>query len=85
MTVKVNSLRAESGSETAISSDKLKKISDDINEVKTKLAHSEEDNRKALNHSDEEFIKIKSDITVLKGEVGALDEDIKKLSMTAAK
>ena len=30
--------------------------------------------------NEEEIIKLRSDVTVLKGQVGALDDDIKKLS-----
>lgn len=48
--------------------------------MKKKVEQFDQENAKSSSKTDEEIIKIKSDITVLKGEVGALDDDIKKLS-----
>ena len=36
-------------------------------------------NEKAENN-EKELIKLRTDVTVLKGEVGALDDDLKKIS-----
>lgn len=85
LTVKVNSLRAKSGSETAISADRVKKLGDEISEVKQKTKKLEETVASNASRTDEEIIKIKSNMTVLKGEVGALDDDIKKLGAATNK
>lgn len=76
----MNSIRTEAGSEGAISSDRLKKLSDEIDDLNVKLKGVEEKDIENHRQNEEEIIKLRSDVTVLKGQVGALDDDIKKLS-----
>lgn len=53
--------------------------------MKNKTKQLEETISNNTNKTDEEIIKINSNITVLKGEVGALDDDIKKLGAVSHK
>ena len=80
LTVKVNSLRAEGGSDQNISNDKLKRINDEIDDLSRKIKEVEKGANDKAEHNEKEVIKLRTDVTVLKGEVGALDDDLKILS-----
>ena len=58
----------------------MKKLSDEIDDINVKLKKVEEKDMENHRQNEEEIIKLRSDVTVLKGQVGALDDDIKKLS-----
>ena len=80
LTVKVNSLRTEAGSDNSISNDRLKKLSDEIDVVNRKIREVETKGIDDHRDNEQEIIKLRADINVINGKVGALDDDLKKFS-----
>ena len=58
----------------------MKKLSDEIDDLNKKIKDVEKESNNKAEHNEQELIKLRTDVTVLKGEVGALDDDLKKLS-----
>eukprot|EP00919_Chromeraceae_sp_WS-2016_P050908 GHVR01120662.1.p1 GENE.GHVR01120662.1~~GHVR01120662.1.p1 ORF type:complete len:125 (+),score=21.26 GHVR01120662.1:2249-2623(+) len=80
LSVKVNGLRTEAGSNNPIHNDKIKKINDEIEELTKHIQNVEEKAMEACGKNEEDIVRMRSDLIVLKGEVGALDDDLKKIS-----
>ena len=78
--MKVNSLRAEGGSDATISNDKIKKLNEEIDDLSKKIKEVDKVSNEKAENNEKELIKLRTDVTVLKGEVGALDDDLKKIS-----